>query len=285
MQKRQSVLLGLMACCLITFSFTACKKDSKEEDSDTIPAQDNSLAESNYNDANTMVDASVSIGTSFSFRTATNQDVARLEGVLSTCAIVSIDTVNSPRTVTINFGTSNCLCADNRNRRGKILATWTGKYRDAGTVVTISYDNYFVNNNQIKGTHKTTNMGLNNAAHLVYLIEVNGSIVKADNGGTITWTSTRQREWIQGSHTPLNITDDVYAITGSASGTVASGQAYTIAITQPLLRNMSCYWIESGKIEVTPAGRLTRTLDYGSSGCDNKATVTIGGTTHNILLN
>jgi hypothetical protein len=285
MQKRQSILLGLIACCLITFSFTACKKDSKEEDSDTVPAQDNSLAESNYNDANTMVDASVTFGASFLYRTATNQDVARLEDVLGGCVSVTIDTVNSPRTLTINFGTSNCLCVDSRYRRGKILASWNGKYRDAGTVVTISYDNYFVNDNQIKGTHKTTNMGLNNAGHLVYLIEVNGSIVKANNGGTITWASTRSREWIQGSHTPLNIQDDVYAITGSASGTTASGQTYAIAITQPLLRWMNCYWFESGKIEVTPAGRLARTLDYGSGGCDNKATVTIAGTTYNISLN
>ncbi|OQP62483.1 hypothetical protein A3860_27710 [Niastella vici] len=282
MQKKQSMLLGLMACFLIT-SFIACKKDAKD-DTDTQPAQDNSLAESNYNDANTMVDASVAAGTSFTFRQATNQDVARLEGILGTCATVTIDTVSTTRSVTINFGTSNCLCADNRYRRGKILATWTGKYRESGTVVTITYDGYYVNDNQIKGTHTTTNMGLNAAQHLVYKIEVNGSIVKANNGGTITWVSTRYREWVAGSSTPLNLLDDTYSITGSASGTNAANEAYTINITQALVRNMSCYWFESGKVEVTPAGKLTRTLDYGSTGCDNKATVTIGNTTFNVTL-
>jgi len=282
MQKKQSMLLGLMACFLIT-SFIACKKESKD-DSDTQPAQDNSLAESNYNDANTMVDVSVAAGTSFSFRQATNQDVARLEGILGNCGTVTIDTVNSPRSVTINFGTSNCLCADNRYRRGKIIATWTGKYRDAGTVINITFDGYYVNDNQIKGTHKTTNMGLNGAQHLVYKIEVNGSIVKANNGGTITWVSTREREWVAGSSTPLNIADDTYSITGSASGTNASGEAYTISITQALVRKMSCYWFESGIVEVTPAGRLKRTLDYGNTGCDNKATVTIGNNTFNVTL-
>lgn len=282
MQKRQSILLGLIACCLITCLFTACKKDSKKEDSDTTPAQDNSLAEANYNDVNTMVDASANAGVSFSFRTATN---AREESIFGGCTTVTIDTVNTPRSITINFGTANCLCADGRNRRGKILATWTGKYRDAGTVVTISFDNYFVNDNQIKGTHKTTNMGLNAANHLVYKIEVNGSIVKANNGGTITWVSTRNREWVDGANTPLNILDDTYSITGSASGTTASGDSYTITITQALVRKMSCYWFESGKVDVMPTGRLTRSLDYGSSGCDNKATVTIGGTTYNIALN
>jgi hypothetical protein len=282
MQKRQSVLLGLIACCLITFSFTACKKDSKKEDSDTTPAQDNSLAESHYNDVNTMVDASANAGVSFSFRSATN---AREENIFGGCTTVNIDTVNTTRSITIDFGTANCLCADGRNRRGKILATWTGKYRDAGTVVNISFDNYFVNDNQIKGTHKTTNMGLNTANHLVYKIEVNGSIVKGNNGGTITWVSTRNREWVDGANTPLNILDDTYSITGSASGTIASGDSYTITITQALVRKMSCYWFESGKVDVTPTGRLTRSLDYGTSGCDNKATVTIAGNTYNIALN
>lgn len=284
MQTRKSIFPGIMACCLIALSFTACKKDSKETDSDTAPAQDNSLAESNYNDVNTMVDASMSLGTSFSFRQATNEPGARVEDVLGGCTNVTIDSANTNRTLVIDFGTTNCKGADGRNRRGKILATWTGKYRDQGTVVNITFDNYFVDDNQIKGTHKTTNMGYNAAQHLVYKIEVDGSIVKANNGGTILWKSTREREWVAGAATPMNILDDTYSITGSANGTTASGDAYTISITQALVRKMNCYWFESGKLEVTPAGRLTRTLDYGSTGCDNKATVTINGTIFNVQL-
>jgi hypothetical protein len=284
MQTRQTLFPGIIACCLIALSFTACKKDTKEADSDTAPAQDNSLAETNYNDVNTMADASMSLGASFSFRQATNEPGARVEDVLGGCTTVTIDSVSTNRTLVIDFGTTNCKGADGRNRRGKILATWTGKYRDQGTVINITFDNYFVNDNQIKGTHKTTNMGYNSAQHLVYKIEVDGSIVKANNGGTILWKSTREREWVTGASTALNILDDTYSITGSANGTTASGDAYTITITQALVRKMNCYWFESGKLEVTPAGRLTRTLDYGNTGCDNKATVTINGTVFNVQL-
>lgn len=284
MQTRKSIFPGIITCCLIALSFTACKKDTKDADSDTAPAQDNSLAESNYNDVNTMADASMSLGTSFSFRQATNEPGARVEDVLGGCTTVTIDSVSTNRTLVIDFGTTNCKGADGRNRRGKILATWTGKYRDQGTVINITFDNYFVDDNQIKGTHKTTNMGYNAAQHLVYKIEVDGSIVKANNGGTILWKSTREREWVAGASTPLNILDDTYSITGSATGTTASGDAYTISITQALVRKMNCYWFESGKLEVTPAGRLTRTLDYGNTGCDNKATVTINNTVFNVQL-
>lgn len=285
MQKKQSIFLGIMACFFLSLSFTACKKDSKPAgNTDTAAAQDNAMAESSYNDATTMVDASVTFGTNFSFRVATNEPAARIEEVLGNCVTVTLDTANANRSVVIDFGTTNCLCIDGRKRRGRILASWTGKYRDAGTVVNITYDNYFVNDNQIKGTHKTTNMGLNNAGNLVYKIEVDGIIVKADNGGEITWKSTRQREWVAGASTPLNILDDTYSITGSANGTVASGDAYTINITQALVRKMNCYWFESGKIELTPSGLATRTLDYGSTGCDPNATFSVAGVTFNVVL-
>jgi hypothetical protein len=126
-------------------------------------------------------------------------------------------------------------------------------------------------------------MGLNNAGNLVYKIEVDGSIVKA-NGGTITWKSTREREWTAGITTLLNPLDDMYSITGTASGTTASGGAYTIRITAPLVRKMNCYWFESGKIELTPAGGSTWSLDYGNSGCDAKATVSVSGLSYDIVL-
>jgi uncharacterized membrane-anchored protein len=285
MHTKRSILAGIITCCLIAATFTACKKDSKDKsDSDTTPAQDNSLAEGNYMDANTMVDASVNLGGNFSFRLATNESNARIEGALGGCTKVTLDTANTACTLTIDFGTTNCEGPDGRKRRGKILATWNGKYRDKGTVVNITYNNYFVNDNQVTGTHKTTNQGYNTAQHLVYKIEVDGSIIKANNGGTITWKSTREREWVTGSSTPLMILDDTYSITGNASGTTAGGEAYTINITQPLVRKMNCAWFESGTLDLIPAGRKTLTLDYGSTGCDNKATVTINGNTYNVVI-
>jgi hypothetical protein len=282
MQKRRSIFLGLVACCLVT-SFVACKKDAKEAATDITAAQDNTMAESNYNDATNMVDASYALGANFSFRTETGQNVARIEDVTGGCATVTVDTASSTRKITIDFGATDCTCPDARKRRGKIIATWTGSYRTAGTVITISFENYFVNNNQIMGTHKTTNQGLNNAGNLVYKIEVSGTIVKA-NGGTITWNSTRYREWTAGANTPMNPFDDAYSITGSASGTTAAGSSYTINITQALVRKMSCAFFESGKIELTPTGGTTWTLDYGNTGCDANASVSVLGLTYNIVL-
>jgi len=283
MQKRQSIFLGLVACCLVT-TFVACKKEAKNAATDITAANDNTMAESNYNDATNMVDASYALGVNFTARTEAGQNGARIEDVLGTGINVTVDTLSTTRKITIDFGATDYTCLDQRKRRGKIIATWVGtSYRTPGTVITITFDNYFVNGNQIMGTHKTTNQGLNNAGNLVYKIEVDGSIIKA-NGGTITWKSTRYREWTAGVTTPLNPLDDAYSITGSASGTTAAGGAYTINITQPLVRKMSCYWFESGKIELTPAGGATWSLDYGTTGCDAKATVAVGPLSYNIDL-
>jgi hypothetical protein len=274
--------LALSAVLVSGFYLTSCRKDGL--DADIESAENNALSESTFNDVTTLVDQSVSSGNvllGVNGGSSVNNDQ---NGLGSDCATVTLDTVSSPRSVTIDFGTTNCVCKDGRNRRGKINATYTGRYRASGTVITISFDNYFVNDNQVKGTKKITNNGYNNAGHLVYSVEVTGQINKANNGGTISWTSTRQREWVAGENTPLVLTDDTYSITGTASGTNSSGVSYTINITQPLVRAMSCRWFESGKLEVTPDGKATRTLDYGNNGCDANATVTILNKTYPIVL-
>ncbi|MEO6316409.1 MAG: hypothetical protein ABIU63_05275 [Chitinophagaceae bacterium] len=263
--------------------FTSCKKDASK-DSDVESAENSSLAEASFDDVATISDQAA-LGGSVNMRVAGDASASREEGSLgSGCASVTFDTVTVPHLITIDFGAANCVCNDGRTRRGKILVGYSGRYKDAGTVINISFNNYFVNDNQLTGTKKITNQGLNAAGNLVYKIEVDGSVVKANGAGTITWVSTRQREWTAGASTPLVLSDDAYSITGTATGTNASGKSYSFTITSPIVRKMSCHYIESGVIDITPEGKPTRTLDYGSTGCDANATVTILGYSFPITL-
>ncbi len=260
--------------------FTSCKKDAAK-DSDVESAENNSLAEGSFNDVTTISDQAA-IGGSVNMRVA---DGSREDGSLgSGCATVTVDTVSTPHLITIDFGSTNCVCNDGRSRRGKILLNYSGRYREAGTTISISFNNYFVNDNQLTGTKTITNQGLNNAGNLVYKIDVTGQVIKANGAGTISWTSSRLREWTAGANTPLVWSDDAYSITGTASGTNASGKSYTINIVKPLVRKMSCRWFESGSLDVTPEGKATRTLDYGTTGCDANATVSILGYSFPIVL-
>lgn len=277
--KTKSIITALFVVTTISIITTSCRK-KKDKDNDTSAAADNALAEITFNDVNNIADQA-STGSLTSYLAGNNSDE---KSVLSTCATITHDTISSPRILTIDFGTTNCMCNDGRNRRGKVIVSYTGAYRDSASTHTITFDNYFVNDNQILGSKTVTNNGHNAAGHLVYSVQVNGQIIKAGGGGTITWTSSRVREWIAGESTPI-WSDDSYLITGSASGTSAAGNSFTANITSPLRKNIGCRHLVSGTIALTPAGKATRYIDFGSGACDNLATVTINGNVYNITLN
>lgn len=273
----------IIATVTIIFSsvLTSCKKDTTEEkDSDTAAAVDQSLASTTVNDMTSISDEAAK---TFS---VSNYKTSESNAVLSSCATISFDTLASAKTVTVNFGTTNCLCNDGRYRKGSLILTYTGKYKDSLTVITVTPQNYFVNDNQVTGSKTITNKGHNAAHHLVYEVNANIQIIKANSGGTITWQSIRQREITAGESTKI-WTDDIYSITGNASGTTSNGNSFTSVITSPLIRNMSIscrkHFIQ-GKLEHTPGGKATRYIDFGTGVCDDQATVTINGTTYTFTL-
>ncbi len=272
----------------LVVTVASCKKNaSDKKDNSTEAAENNAFAEATFNDVTTLVDqAGIYSNITFGAGRGELRDgqIETMGTTGSACATLTIDTVSTPHSITIDFGTTNCVCLDERTRRGKIIATFTGRYRETGTVINITLENYYVNDNKISATKRITNQGNNQAGNQVYKVEVTGEIIKANNGGTITWNSTRYREWKAGANTPLNILDDVYAITGDASGTNANGSSYTISITQELIRKMNCRWFESGKLELTQTGLPKINLDYGTTGCDANATVSILGVNYPVEL-
>ena len=257
---------------------TSCRKN-EDKDNDTAVAGDHSLAESAFNDVNNIADEAAS-GSLSSYLTPNNTDE---KAFFSACATITNDTTVTPKMLTIDFGATNCLCSDGRNRRGKINVAYTGQYRDSASTHTITFTNYFVNDNQLTGTKTVTNNGHNAAGHLVYTIQVNGSVIKANGGGTVSWTSSRQRTWFAGESTPAWNADSYY-ITGTGNGTSAAGNFFTANIVQALRRDMSCRNIVAGQLAITPNGKATRYINFGTGTCDNDATVTINGNVYNITL-
>lgn len=251
--------------------FTGCKKDEDSNANETGSAIDNSFAQGIYDDVSNMSDQAASYGN------LTTYKLGGEASVLSQCATVTIDTTISPRQITIDFGTSNCLCLDGRYRRGKILVSYLGGYRDSGSAHTITFDGYNVNDYQVQGTKTVTNKGTNSSGNLWFTVNVNGTIT-SPGGNTMTWNSQREREWVSGENTIFDWTDDVYEITGTASGQSFAGVAFTATITDPLVIALNCRWIKDGILEFSPSGVQTRVIDYGylNGNCDKLAQVTIG---------
>jgi hypothetical protein len=200
---------------------------------------------------------------------------------------MTFDTLSLPKSFTIDFGTTNCLCKDGNYRRGVIVVAFTGAYRDSGSSHSITFNNYFVNDNQIQGTKTVVNNGRNLAGNLSYSVTINGSIIWSTgyNGGTSTYNSTRTREWTQGEGT-LRWDDDVYLISGTANGTTRSGNTYSMATIAPLKKEIGFRHFTDGILQWTPQGKSTRQIDYGyiNGNRDNLARVTVDGNTFTVKL-
>jgi len=269
----KKTLLFLSVLTISTFSvlnFSSCKRNNDSSAVDATSVEDNSLAEKHFDIIYSEVDdASVSSGIGSRVRKYT----------------VTIDTSVWPRVMTLDYGDSNVLCDDYVYRRGKIVVTWSGRYKDIGTVITITPVKFYQNDNHIEGTKIVTNMGRNSSNALSWKIEVAGKITDIA-GATFTWNSVRYRSWVAGEATKLIRLDDKYQITGSYTGTNRKGVTFNVTILSPLLVEMGCrYHITQGKLEIVDANNAARKIevDFGNGTCDNVGTYTVNGVTKTFI--
>jgi len=251
--------------------FAACKKNDSTASAteDVSYGQEQAQLEKTSDDVQTIGDQAYESmdGKLSTYRTAAT--------TLSSCATITKDTVNG--IITVNFGTVDCRCNDLNYRRGEVIIHYTGRYLATGSVHTITFSNYFVNDNQLTGSKTVTNAGTNASGQIYWNVSVNDSILLANNAGIISWTATRTRTLT--SSTPIT-----YSITGGGSLTRANGAVVTHTITSPLIITAGCAWIEQGTVADTLSNGKTAILDYGNGVCDALATVTYNGHTYNITL-
>ncbi|MDF2438315.1 MAG: lipoprotein precursor [Bacteroidota bacterium] len=258
------------------FIYTGCKKEDKKP-------KDYSASTDNANANNAFA------GIWKEISTVTDSSNA-LRAPSSNCATASItpfDLVTWPKTVVIDFGTTNCIGSDYNRRRGKITAVFSGPYLDSNTVITITLTDYYHNDYHVQGTQVITNRGHVSNGHLVYNVVVNNATITSPDGArTSTWNTNQNREFFSGESTNAYIFDDVYLITGHAHGFAENGDGYSILINTALRVNIGCPWIVSGGLTLTLADYPTYpiTVDYGSGACDANATAVLNGTTYNISM-
>ena len=264
----------ILALSILSIILYACKDEDVINQNDltsTQGTQDHLTAEQIFNDAGRMVENGFT-------------DNGQNKGCAS-YSLLNADTTNID-TLIIDFGATNTLC-EGKLRNGKIIVTYTGKYRDSLSVITTTFDNYHVNNKLVQGKRIVTNQGRKNKGNMWFTIEVNNASINTSNG-TINWETSRVREWVSGQNTYFNISDDRYMITGNASGNSVNGNAFTMEITDSLEVDLGCLptcVIKSGKAKISPNGYADRIINYGDSICDCNFDVTINGTTYPIVVN
>jgi hypothetical protein len=186
-----------------------------------------------------------------------------------------------PNTITLDYSDAGCT-KNGHTYQGKIIINQTGPINAAGTVRTLTFENFFFEGVKVEGTKTVTNQGTNAAGQPFFAVNVQQTLTYPD-GDQATYTSERVRTMLEGAATEARI-DDVWQITGNASGTNRNGVAYTVTITTPLIKRNPCAWVSEGIIEFV-TDNATRSLDFGDGTCDRDATLTrADGTTREVKI-
>lgn len=257
-----SSILGL-------FAISSCAKKDTDATEVTSIATDDNAADNSFADLKDVVDQ-VGITITTKANEKLNDNCIKVTNSYS-------DSITKNIKLDIDFGTTDCVCKDNKTRRGKITIEYIGALGIVGSKVIYTPEKYFVNNYGVSGTKSIKILDKWKDSIKVE----NGKITKPD-GGIITWKSDRVRKMIEGSDTPSSSLDDTYEIVGTSSGTNAFGNKYAFATQTPLVKSKGCPWIKSGKLAIQREGKKDAVVDYGNGTCDDKATLNVGTWTKEI---
>jgi len=212
-------------------------------------------------------------------------DFAELRAAIGLCATITVtpNDTTYPKTITIDFGDS-CVGVDGKLRSGKIVLHLTGPIRKPGSVLTITFVNFFVNHIHLEGTKIISNLSENGAVK--FTIQVVGGKVTFPSGRGYSYESFKYKQQISGMDTRI-VRDDVFQITGWAKVEFNNGVVIKLETSDPLIKKVACPWISDGTLKIQINDRVLK-LDYGfphNGDCDNKALLTWNnGNSQRIIL-
>jgi hypothetical protein len=198
---------------------------------------------------------------------------------IDSCVNVTVSSSSYPREIVIDYGTG-CTDRMGHTRKGKIVIDISDTITNAGATQTLTYQDFYVDSIKIELTESLKNLGKNSAGN--WVIEKKSDRTITRNMDKSVESSVESDEWISGFET-TDRTDDIFYESGSGSITINDTATFSKNIAKPLLVDRSCEYIKSGIVVLTKNSN-TVTIDYGDGTCDNKATVTINGTTEEIEL-
>jgi len=275
-------------------SLVSCKKDATTSSSNSNAASmsDSSTAADNayYDVLNTaLVGSSDNMSVWSSSTARVGRTTTMSTGSISTaplgCAIYTIDDSipdSYPKTLTLNFGTG-CTSADGIERSGIIIYHFTGPILVPGDTVTASFENYKVNGYGIQGSYTIINKSSTQEPIKFTTLVTNG-IVTYPNETNYHYSHNKTYTLTSGFATPLDITDDVYSITGNSAFSTSGGSSLVFNATTPLVKAISCHNVSAGVVAFTYDDAVSGTIDFGDGTCDNLATVTVGNIHRTIIL-
>lgn len=271
----KKALFALTAFMFAGFLLQSCKKDNDTADTTQMQTTAEDLV--SYNDLSEFTDYEIDMLVDDAF--AGDGAVSDRGG----CPTVTFAQPKGtwPNTITLDYSPDGCT-KDGHTFKGQIVIGQSNKMNVVGSVRTVTFNNFYINNVKIEGTRTLTNEGPNASGQPVWSRTADETFTFPD-GSTATYSTDRTRTLIAGANTPTPI-DNVWSIEGSSTGTNRKGETFTATITTPLIKRALCPWIAEGVIEFEHDGKM-RTLDFGDGTCDRDAVLTLNdGTTKNIKI-
>ncbi|MBI5857415.1 MAG: hypothetical protein HZB42_07165 [Sphingobacteriales bacterium] len=287
------IFIAAIAILFSTFIFTACQKENSLTDSSTVTEEE----AANLSDESSQAEASFDDADDISFTAAEEEGNAGGFGVeglaannlqgrpflptffelrqrIGDCATITVTPNDStyPKTVVIDFGDS-CRGRDGKVRSGKIVLHFTGPIRRPGSVVTLTFVNYYVNRVHIEGTKVFSNLSVP-PVHKWKIAAINCKVTFPSGRG-YTYEGIKNVKQIAGMLTNI-CRDDVYEITGNSQTVFNNGKTVLINTVDPLIKKVACHWISDGTLKIKINDRVLK-LDFGfpnNGDCDNKALLT-----------
>ncbi|MES1218562.1 MAG: hypothetical protein ABUT20_23865 [Bacteroidota bacterium] len=211
----------------------------------------------------------------------------------TTCFIVTATQLAAPAIfplqIVIDFG-AGCQGKDGHVRKGKIIATYTGRLINTGNQATATFDDFYIDSIKVEGTETIANT--TSAGNRQFTIDVENAKLSKQNGNYTAWNNHKVITQTDGIITPDVALDDVFTVEGNSNGEVKKADllvTWQSSIDVPLVKKFVCRWLVQGKVKTSlgasaSGSQWVAELDYGSGTCDKNATVTINGTTHEISL-
>ena len=281
--------INRISIAALTFLFASmlfsCQKDLSSSNESTVTeeqataySEESSMAEAGFDDAEDVATtAADEEGNASEF--GINGRLFRplfteLRAAIGDCAEITITPNDStyPKTITIDFG-NGCLGRDGKFRSGAIVIHLTAPLRRPGSVVTITFRNYYVNRVHLEGTKTISN--LSDPPVHKWSVQVVGGKVTFPSGRGYSYQSIKVKTQVGGMDTRI-VRDDVYELTGRSQTEFNGGLTITLNTESPLLKKVACPWISDGKLKIKINDRELR-LDFGfpnNGDCDNKALLT-----------
>jgi hypothetical protein len=290
--KTKILFLSMVLSCL---TYTSCSKDSDPETSN-VTANDveaNQQVDDAFDDISVIADDQYEV-TEGSTTGKTSVDI--YNSILPDCVSFSdLGSTDLIRVRTITFGTETTACKFRGHYlKGKIILTRT-KGTTFPKTMTITYSNFYINDNKIEGTSTWTRemIGTLNVDLHPKTTFTMTDMKLTTSKGTYTRNGNRVREMTHGFSTRTSPTDNVFSTYGTFTTTHPNGTVFSSLIesTSPLVHKTACSLLQtpmpfpvSGILKLSKNAHYA-TIDYGTGDCDNLAMLSIdGGTATQITL-